>query len=389
MPTRYGYMDDRTGLVGGLDGTDHKLGSVIAGGAVAQVDTITIGGSTAGVHTHTVTLEDGTVETISYTSAAGGAAADVTLCVAAFVANALVSGVLLATDGAGNTVVLTARTAGIGWTLAETADPGSDTSIANTTANADAGAIAPGRAVVAVVGSDTLGKHPLDTDYAVQVTTVTPVGAISGEHFQVVVTADFDQTGIPYPMSFGTGAAASAAALIDELELAMNTQFPTSSIVVTQSATVLTLTSERRGLKFEVSATSTDEGGSTAAASVSIATSTAAALLDFKGVAVNLGSRALTTAAATSNTYPGGSSATTCKRGRIWVELEAGETPAPASPVFVRMNIAGGGTEAYGAFRASADAADCYILPSGKGAWVENTARTGAAGTRIALLELF
>jgi len=387
MTIRYGQQGDRVAQAGGLSGHGHHVdGRLRAGGAVAQVDTITVGGTGTADVVYSVTLEDNTVVTVTWTPGNVSAAADVLLANSAFNGASELGGILEATDGAGDTIVLTARTPGVGWTLAEVTDTDTNYSIANTTANADAGAVPFGLGCILNPSDDDECKLPAVGDLVLKVVTVTPDSAVTGEHLVVTVIGDLDGDGVDEVYNFGTGAAASVAALCDELTSAMNLAFPANSILVTDGATLITLTSELRGLEFQVTTTITDEGGGVATGAAPVVESTDTAKEhELVGISKHTHSKEVADGGTTSQ-YAGGEQVGLVTEKDIWVRLDASEDPVPSDTIWCRHTASA--TEQRGAFRTTADSTDCFQVPRSQARWLSGGAKTDINGNLVALMRV-
>ncbi len=368
--TNYGLNSSRPGLPGlcvDLAGAVQR--SALATGAVAQVSTVTVDSATNDqAYVLTVTF-GGTDYSVTHTSDGTATTAEIAAGLeAAADADANINAFISASS-ATNVLTLTGRYKGESFTFS--VSPAADVTLATGTAAAAAGAIPFGRACVLDADNTDGIELPDSANATAKIMTVTPASVTNNEIYTVTITGDFDHDGIDEAYAFPyQDASATVQRLVEGLTAAINAEMPANSVIASENNTVLTLTGELGGLEFDVTTSVTDDAGAAASGSLAVATSTAAVPLRFKGVSLH--SHRVETDSNGATQYSGGDVVSLLQKGDIWVEVDDAITPSLGDPVFVRASASG--SEVLGAFRDSADGADCIFLPPSICQWIEAAA---------------
>lgn len=354
MPqTDYGLQSSRPGSPGLC--VDARLASFLSGavtGAVAQVSTVTVGGSGEASYTVTVTI-DGADYEASYTP--GGADGNDEVAAglkAALIANANINGFAEVTVAAA-VITLTARAENRAFAVAGSH---ADLTVATTTAAAAAGEIPFGIVVLADAdNADDEGfKLPAAADFTAKVIHATPT-AENNAVYNLLIKVDADGDGVieVYSASYTADGAASAQEIVEALQAALDGQMPANTVGITEDDAKIIFTGERPGIDFIVTGTAQ---GTTA--DWAISTETALVRPALGGISCR-GSVEIDKDG--NAAWRGGDTLKRQALGPVWALLDAGVTPTKGNPAFYRVTAAS--TEQAGALRDAADGADCCLEP--------------------------
>lgn len=212
----------------------------------AQVATITYTGFTG---TKSILLDNVLIE-------ASGGSIDL-LCTAMTLAinsEPLVSGLVSAVADLGaNTVTITARNAGVGFTISEVADTGAEQAIAATTADDDADPVPFGRGLIRDSTSDTRARLAATGGLSAKVYDVTPTN-VNAVTYGVTVHLQ-DGSGQSYGFEYLSDGSATVQEIVEALVAGLNGQLPANTVIATEDNTKVTLTAEIAGLDFTVETT--------------------------------------------------------------------------------------------------------------------------------------
>ncbi|TXH44873.1 MAG: hypothetical protein E6Q97_32120 [Desulfurellales bacterium] len=346
----------------------------IAGGAQNQITTVEVTSAVNdGIHTLTITYNGASVS-VSYTADGSATASEVAGGLEAALDAEPLLGALFVASVSTATITLTGRVPGQSF-VASWGTVGAAT-VTNTQAAAEAGAIPPGRGVIA--RSTTYPKQcklPATTDHVLKVINATPT-AENSIAYQIAVIADLNFDGVveTYPAVYTSDGSATVQEIVEGLQAALDAQMPANTIAITEDNTKLIFTGELPGLDFHVTATETGSS-----ATWTIANATDLTSPRFLGVAAL--DRSFEQNASDELEYPGGSAVQVLTSGQIWAELDAGVSPSIGAQVWCRLNATS--PEVRGAFRTTQDAADCFLVPSASWASAEVSVQ---GGKRLGLL---
>jgi len=318
-----------------------------------QVDTIVVDTAT---NSHTYTLKVNGI-TISYTADATATKAEISAGLkAALDAEPLVSGLFDVADDGVDTITITARVGGTGWTIS---DVDAKCTLTNTTANDEADPIGFGLLVLHDDANDKNGVIAKSAHLTAHAIVLTPT-AVNDYVYRIQI----EFNGVKYVSEITADGTATVKEIVEALAADVNTIMPASSVIASEDDTTLTLTSEVPGLEMVVTIlcdniayTSDNKGKFTdvnrAAAGVTVHT-----------YAVEPNSSG-------EYEYPANSAMSVQRRGRIKVTTE--DEITETSEVYVRLS--GTGTE--GAFRGSTNAGAVKLDPS-RAKWVKTLSATMA-----------
>lgn len=372
----YRSVDGRIGFAGQPLSMRPEITHLRAAGELAEQWTMVVGSANdSTVHTWTITDDEtGEAYTLTYTSGTSATTTTIAAGIAAATnAHAQVSGFVRASSSTA-TVTFDGREPNYAFTVTE-----SDSNLntpTNVQAAAEAGSIPFGVAVLESAFGEC--SAPSTSHLAFKVVTATPTNVNSEVYSLGVRIKDEDNT------SFFSQITADGTATVQEIVEAMVAALNAHleglgaglSVAATEDNTKITLTSEQRGLDFDVVA------GNSATAVWTIATTTDAGVHKFRGVAAYLqGYEPSTTTGLAS--YPGRSQVRIVEKGIVRVKLDAGISPSLGDPVYYRHTASA--TETAGAFRDAADSTDCVYLANAR--W-RSAGYTGLDGQLLADLEL-
>lgn len=368
--TTYEQQSDRPLPFGALadGGPVDIISRVNSSPGASQLDTMTI------INYVALKVLNWTIDGVAFTYTMTVADADVTgvahAIAAQMQAEPIFGGRFVATHLAG-VISLTARFAGVGWTLVATGANAADNAIANSTANAAASALPYGRLVVddgQIAGTaDLQGKLASATVLTAQVVTGTP------NHEDVTIySVDVECKGIRYHCQYDSTAGHTVANICAALLAQVNAIMPAQTVIASGGVTELTLTSELAGLGFKAIF------GTNLSPATWVVTDTALATDDVNEAALGIAMRS-DSIETNSDTVPGYPANRTCSilhMGRIVVQTPS--LVVASRGVWVRL---AGGTAAspLGSFRDTA-ASDCVELDRQRFRWVR-----GASVTRAVL----
>ena len=360
VQTQYGDITDNAADAGktiGIASPDNVF-ALSAGGGSKKVSTIVV--DTAANDTAYTYLCNG--GTVTFTSDPSGTKLEI----AAGLANAhnalaaSASAAFAVSDGV-DTVTITGREVDDDFSISES---DGNLTLATPTA-ASEGSPIPFGIGVQLTALGTCGLPSLGT---AKVMTATPV-AVNDATYTMNITVDADDDGIEetYSFSFLADASATIAEIVTGLTTAGNLAMPANSILLTDSTTTLTITSEIAGKDFEAT------GFGDLGAVVNMATTQASVRDMFQGISMKT-QRIETTAAGVAQ-YAADDTVDVLANGEIWALLDAGQAPIAGDSVFCRA-IAGA-SEQVGAFRTDSDGGDAFLIPGFYWTRPVNTALNG------------
>ena len=396
--SRMGEVNPVAGAIFGADSYQDET-ALQVGGAVAQVQTITIGGTPADTNVLTVNIgEDaGSLVTTSVTLTAVTGATTTTAAAAlveAINAKIGISNLVFAQNPAGATIIVAGRQRGASKTFSMT---GSASAGATVTVNAisvtaaDAtvipfGVMTERSSATKVSGVSFVGSAIGTGTYTAQVSTITAEGGditlASGDVLYATVTGDLDGSGVK-SFSAQTVFRTNAATTLTAFVAALNGVLPANSVLAAVSTNDITFTSEVPGLSFSVSASFDDAGGTPGSFTVA---ATAANAIPFGG-GVALKSHTIEQDANGDSEYGMGDTFSGLTEGKCYVLVDSGVTIAEGDACFVRVTAVS--PEQAGAFSNVSDGGD--NLPIGsfgyKGIWLGGNV-TDMNGLNVAPLYL-
>ena len=396
--SRMGEVNPVAGAIFGADSYQDET-ALQVGGAVAQVQTITIGGTPADTNVLTVNIgEDaGSLVTTSVTLTAVTGASTTTAAAAlveAINAKIGISNLVFAQNPAGATIIVAGRQRGASKTFSMT---GSASAGATVTVNAisvtaaDAtvipfGVMTERSSATKVSGVSFVGSAIGTGTYTAQVSTITAQGGditlASGDVLYATITGDLDGSGVK-SFSAQTVFRTNAATTLTAFVAALNGVLPANSVLAAVDSNNITFTSEVAGLSFSVSASFDDAGGTPGSFTVA---ATAANAIPFGG-GVALKSHTIEQDANGDSEYGMGDTFSGLTEGKCYVLVDSGVTIAEGDACFVRVTASA--TEQAGAFSNVSDSGD--NLPIGsfgyKGIWLGGNV-TDMNGLNVAPLYL-
>jgi hypothetical protein len=294
----------------------------------AQVNTVVIDTNT---NDHVYSLTIGSV-LVSYTADATATKIEIAAGLAAAInAESLINGRLVAASDGVDTITLTARYAGEGFTITNAE---AKMTLATVTANDTADAVGFGRAVMKA-GADGSNRYAKAVSGLVaQVAVLTPAAVNLGV-YAVTVTHD----GQGYSAQFTADASATVQEIVEGLQTALAGLLP-SAVVATENNTTLILTAAQAGDEFFVSS-----GSSAATATITIANTRSALTslnLAFAGLTVYDRTRMIEQGA-TEAEYEGGSAMGVLDGSSLYALVESAVTDLNAG-VYVRVAASGTNT---------------------------------------------
>jgi len=323
----------------------------------AQVATYTV--DTAANSTDYTIEIDGVAITV--TSDASGTKAEIALLIQnAINAENLVNGMVVALDDDTDSVAVTARLAGYGFTATTSDD---NMSVVQTTANDDADPVPYGVAVIQDSTSTDYGRQVLNTAMTAQAVVITPTN-VNDATYHVNVKVD----GVEYVGHFTADGSATVKEIVEGLAAVLNAVLPASTVIATEDDAALTLTSEIRGKPFSYS-----YGADDATVTWTVTDNSTSSLTDInrciKGISMYSAEYGMTDAGVAQ--YPENSAMSILEEGEIAVATE--ESIDNASDVWLGVT----GTD-QGLWRKSVGttAANWIRLDRAKFAWVENLSST-------------
>jgi hypothetical protein len=353
------------------------------GGAVPQIQSITIGGTPANTNVLTVNLgEDaGSLVTASVTLTAVTAASTTTAAAAlveAINAKIGISNLVFASNPAGATIMVTGRQKGASKTFSMTgsATGGGATLTVNaisiTAADATVipfGVMTERSSATKVSGVSFVGSAIGTGTYTAQVSTITAEGGditlATGDVLYATITGDLDGSGVK-SFSAQTVFRTNAATTLTAFVAALNGVLPANSVLAAVSSNDITFTGEVAGLSFSVSASYDDAGGTPGSFTVAATTPNA---IPFGG-GVSLKSHTIEQDANGDSEYGMGDTFSGLTEGKCYVLVDSGVTIAEGEACFVRVTAVS--PEQAGAFTNVSDGGD--NLPIGsfgfKGIWL-------------------
>jgi len=379
--SRMGEVNPVAGAIFGADSYQDET-ALQVGGAVAQVQTITIGGTPADTNVLTVNIgEDaGSLVTTSVTLTAVTGASTTTAAAAlveAINAKIGISNLVFAQNPAGATIIVAGRQRGASKTFSMT---GSASAGATVTVNAisvtaaDAtvipfGVMTERSSATKVSGVSFVGSAIGTGTYTAQVSTITAEGGditlASGDVLYATVSGDLDGSGVK-SFSAQTVFRTNAATTLTAFVAALNGVLPANSVLAAVDSNNITFTSEVAGLSFSVSASFDDAGGTPGSFTVA---ATAANAIPFGG-GVALKSHTIEQDANGDSEYGMGDTFSGLTEGKCYVLVDSGVTIAEGDACFVRVTAVS--PEQAGAFSNVSDGGD--NLPIGsfgyKGIWL-------------------
>ena len=346
VQTAYGDITDNAADAGksiGIASPDNVF-ALSAGGGAKKVNTIVVD-TAANLTAYTYTYNAGVV---TFTSDASGTKIEIAagLADAHNALSASASAGFAVSDGV-DTVTITAREVNDDVSVSES---DANLTLATTTA-ASAGSAIPFGIGVQLTALGTCGLPSLGT---AKIMTATPT-AVNLATYTMSITVDADDDGIKetYSFSFLADASATVAEIVTGLTASGNIAMPADSVLLTDSTTTLTLTSEVAGKDFEAT------GFGDLTATVVMATTTANARERFQGISMKT-QRIETTAAGVAQ-YAADDTVDVLANGEIWALLDAGQAPVAGDSVFCRA--VAGASETLGAFRTDSDSGDAFLVP--------------------------
>jgi len=380
--SRMGDVNPVAGAIFGADSYQDET-ALQVGGAVPQIQTITIGGTPANTNVLTVNIgEDaGSLVTASVTLTAVTAVSTTTAAAAlveAINAKIGISNLVFSQNPAGATIIVAGRQKGASKTfsMTGTATGGGATLTVNaiSTTAADAtvipfGVMTERSSATKVSGVSFVGSAIGTGTYTAQVSTITAEGGditlASGDVLYATITGDLDGSGVK-SFSAQTAFRTSAAATLTAFVAALNGVLPANSVLAAVSSNDITFTGEVAGLSFSVSASYDDAGGTPGSFTVAATTPNA---IPFGG-GVSLKSHTIEQDANGDSEYGMGDTFSGLTEGKCYVLVDSGVTIAEGEACFVRVTAVS--PEQAGAFSNVSDGGD--NLPIGsfgfKGIWL-------------------
>ena len=380
--SRMGEVNPVAGAIFGADSYQDET-ALQVGGAVPQIQSITIGGTPANTNVLTVNIgEDaGSLVTTSVTLTAVTAASTTTAAAAlveAINAKTGISNLVFADNAGGATILVAGRQKGASKTFSMTgsATGGGATLTVNaiSTTAADAtvipfGVMTERSSATKVSGVSFVGSAIGTGTYTAQVSTITAEGGditlASGDVLYATVTGDLDGSGVK-SFSAQTVFRTNAATTLTAFVAALNGVLPANSVLAAVSTNDITFTGEVAGLSFSVSASYDDAGGTPGSFTVAATTANA---IPFGG-GVSLKSHTIEQDANGDSEYGMGDTFSGLTEGKCYVLVDSGVTIAEGEACFVRVTASA--TEQAGAFSNVSDGGD--NLPIGsfgfKGIWL-------------------
>ena len=378
--SRMGDVNPVAGAIFGADSYQDET-ALQVGGAVPQVQSITIGGTPANTNVLTANIgEDaGSLVTASVTLTAVTAVSTTTAAAAlveAINAKIGISNLVFASNS-GATIIIAGRQKGASKTFSMT---GSATGGSTLTVNAisvvaaDAtvipfGVMTERSSATKVSGVSFVGSAIGTGTYTAQVSTITAEGGditlASGDVLSATVSGDLDGSGVK-SYSAQTVFRTDAATTLTAFAAALNGVLPANSVLAAVSTNDITFTGEVAGLSFSVSASYDDAGGTPGSFTVAATTPNA---IPFGG-GVSLKSHTIEQDANGDSEYGMGDTFSGLTEGKCYVLVDSGVTIAEGEACFVRVTASA--TEQAGAFSNVSDSGD--NLPIGsfgfKGIWL-------------------
>ena len=378
--SRMGDVNPVAGAIFGADSYQDET-ALQVGGAVPQVQSITIGGTPANTNVLTANIgEDaGSLVTASVTLTAVTAVSTTTAAAAlveAINAKIGISNLVFASNS-GATIIVAGRQKGASKTFSMTgsATGGSTLTVnAISTTAADAtvipfGVMTERSSATKVSGVSFVGSAIGTGTYTAQVSTITAEGGditlASGDVLSATVSGDLDGSGVK-SYSAQTVFRTNAATTLTAFAAALNGVLPANSVLAAVSTNDITFTGEVAGLSFSVSASYDDAGGTPGSFTVAATTPNA---IPFGG-GVSLKSHTIEQDANGDSEYGMGDTFSGLTEGKCYVLVDSGVTIAEGEACFVRVTASA--TEQAGAFSNVSDSGD--NLPIGsfgfKGIWL-------------------
>ena len=378
--SRMGDVNPVAGAIFGADSYQDET-ALQVGGAVPQVQSITIGGTPANTNVLTANIgEDaGSLVTASVTLTAVTAVSTTTAAAAlveAINAKIGISNLVFASNS-GATIIVAGRQKGASKTFSMTgsATGGSTLTVnAISTTAADAtvipfGVMTERSSATKVSGVSFVGSAIGTGTYTAQVSTITAEGGditlASGDVLYATVSGDLDGSGVK-SYSAQTVFRTNAATTLTAFVAALNGVLPANSVLAAVSTNDITFTGEVAGLSFSVSASYDDAGGTPGSFTVAATTPNA---IPFGG-GVSLKSHTIEQDANGDSEYGMGDTFSGLTEGKCYVLVDSGVTIAEGEACFVRVTASA--TEQAGAFSNVSDSGD--NLPIGsfgfKGIWL-------------------
>ena len=378
--SRMGDVNPVAGAIFGADSYQDET-ALQVGGAVPQVQSITIGGTPANTNVLTANIgEDaGSLVTASVTLTAVTAVSTTTAAAAlveAINAKIGISNLVFASNS-GATIIVAGRQKGASKTFSMTgsATGGSTLTVnAISTTAADAtvipfGVMTERSSATKVSGVSFVGSAIGTGTYTAQVSTITAQGGditlASGDVLYATVSGDLDGSGVK-SYSAQTVFRTNASTTLTAFVAALNGVLPANSVLAAVSTNDITFTGEVAGLSFSVSASYDDADGAPGSFTVAATTPNA---IPFGG-GVSLKSHTIEQDANGDSEYGMGDTFSGLTEGKCYVLVDSGVTIAEGEACFVRVTASA--TEQAGAFSNVSDSGD--NLPIGsfgfKGIWL-------------------
>lgn len=278
--------------------------------------------------------------------AASGTGSVIATAIAAAINDDPVTGAQLIASASSTNVDITARNAGMSFTLST-----SDAKLTATTqtANASDATIPYGRAVAG--GGD--GKCSLMSAslFEARAFTFTPTVGNNTAYEMIIV-----HKGLVYRVSITSDGSATAQEVVEAVVTRVNAAMPANTVIATEDNSVVVLTAENEGETIYATAPADVGTWETDGDTVENL---------FRGVAL-----IDATLPNDDGGYAAGKVVGVMRAGRVYVSPE--DTPTVSSDVYVRV-AANGTLDKLGGFRATADSG-CVALPRTMARWVEVTA---------------
>ena len=349
--SRMGEVNPVAGAIFGADSYQDET-ALQVGGAVPQIQSITIGGTPANTNVLTVNIGED--------------------------AKTGISNLVFSQNPAGATIIVAGRQKGASKTFSMTgsATGGGATLTVNaiSTTAADAtvipfGVMTERSSATKVSGVSFVGSAIGTGTYTAQVSTITAEGGdislASGDVLYATITGDLDGSGVK-SFSAQTVFRTNAATTLTAFVAALNGVLPANSVLAAVSTNDITFTGEVAGLSFSVSASYDDAGGTPGSFTVAATTANA---IPFGG-GVSLKSHTIEQDANGDSEYGMGDTFSGLTEGKCYVLVDSGVTIAEGEACFVRVTAVS--PEQAGAFSNVSDGGD--NLPIGsfgfKGIWL-------------------
>lgn len=359
--------------------------SLAIAGAVKQVSTLTVDSASDADYVFQLRPSGGAAITVTYAEGATGTTSTKAAGIAALINARADLASFVRASSSSNVVTITSLVAGQGFTLS---DSDAKLTSANSTANALAGDVEFGAAVVRNASDATKIQAPDEANNTAKVMTATIANATNNESYTITVVGDFDRDGKEeiYSLTYSDGSA-SVARAANFFQRGFTAAIA-AGVTVTDNGSVVTFAGAK-GIDFKVIKSIAPAPGddNPPTGTITLATSTALVMPEFAGVAM---ARQVPETRDGVAKWRGADQqpVPVCRKGLILARLDdAVSSISPSDPVLYRVNDDGAG-EINGSFANAASGTDLYALPSTRARWLDGQIFTDADGHKGAFVEL-